>query len=254
MKKIFLFTTIIIFITFKTSFTYAQLNPLSIFTENNSCGIASDPTKNKCCNIQINLDNKNINDNLYSNIEQSQIDTMLKPPKEWYESLFNILINILDFEKTFIELTTSTNNVNPCLEGKPSTKNFNDPNCICQEYDYQTRILCDRYLNKPQDEKEHEQCIKCSEEKKGIWTAIGCVDGNFNKFITDFLLNIGVSLAGIISLFCIIYSAFKIQTSQGNSDKLKKAQEMLTSCIIGLVMIIFSVFILKLIGYSIFGF
>jgi len=42
-----------------------------------------------------------------------------------------------------------------------------------------------------------------------------------------------------------------MQSSQGNPEKLKKAQEMITSCIMGLMLIIFSVFILKLIGVNI---
>jgi hypothetical protein len=46
----------------------------------------------------------------------------------------------------------------------------------------------------------------------------------------------------------IIFSAFQIQISQGNPEKIKKAREMLTSFVIGLLVIIFSVFILRLIG------
>jgi len=42
-----------------------------------------------------------------------------------------------------------------------------------------------------------------------------------------------------------------MQSSQGNPEKLKKSQDMITSCIMGLMLIIFSIFILKLIGVDI---
>jgi len=61
----------------------------------------------------------------------------------------------------------------------------------------------------------------------------------------------GIGLAGLIALLCIIYAAFMIQISSGNPERIKKAQELLTSCIMGLMLIIFSVFILRLIGVDI---
>lgn len=113
-------------------------------------------------------------------------------------------------------------------------------------------VLCDYYLNKGIDTTEHEQCSKCySEDPKGVWTAIGCVRSDFAGFITYNVLGWGVSIAGLIAFACIIYSAFIIQTSSGNPEKLKKAQETLTSCIVGLLIVIFSIFILKVIGVDI---
>ena len=50
---------------------------------------------------------------------------------------------------------------------------------------------------------------------------------------------------------CIIYSAYLIQFSRGNPERIKKAREYLTSCIMGLLLIIFSIFILRLIGVDI---
>ena len=85
----------------------------------------------------------------------------------------------------------------------------------------------------------------------GVWSGIGCVKTNVREFIQDTLFRLGIGLAGGLALLCIIYSAFMMQTSQGNPEKLKKAQEMLTSCIMGLMLIIFSVLILRLIGVDI---
>ena len=73
---------------------------------------------------------------------------------------------------------------------------------------------------------------------------------NFKSIIEETVFGIGVGLAGGFSLLCIIYAAFMMQSSEGNPEKLKKAQEMITSCIMGLMLIIFSVFILRLIGVN----
>jgi hypothetical protein len=64
-------------------------------------------------------------------------------------------------------------------------------------------------------------------------------------------MTFGVGLAGIAAFLCIIYAAFILQTSRGNPERIKKAREYLTNCIIGLLIIIFAVFVLRLIGVDI---
>jgi hypothetical protein len=142
-------------------------------------------------------------------------------------------------------------NIEPCLIGYPTDPS--DPNCICLKDSQITptpieavKKLCEKYVNP----SEKSSCIDCS-IKGGVWTSLTCVYGDFSRFVTDILLGWGIGLAGIIALLCIIYSAFQMQTSQGNPEKTKKAQELLTSCIMGLMLIVFSVFILRLIGVSI---
>lgn len=98
---------------------------------------------------------------------------------------------------------------------------------------------------------EQASCLSCITDKKGIWTALGCIESDITKFIGNAILYWGIGLGGGFALLCIIYAAFMMQSSQGNPEKLKKAQEMITSCIMGLMLIIFSVFILKLIGVNI---
>ena len=82
-------------------------------------------------------------------------------------------------------------------------------------------------------------------------TAIGQVPvSNFGAFAT-FLLKWGLGVAGGISLLFILYSVFLITTSAGDPKKLQSGQEQLTSAIEGLLLIIFSVFLLQLIGVHI---
>lgn len=136
--------------------------------------------------------------------------------------------------------------VNPCISGNPSTFDYSDPSCVCKLQPATTMMLCDKYLK---DSKDYGNCVSCS--SSGVWTSIGCVKNNLNSFIGETVFGMGIGLGGGFSLLCIIYAAFMMQSSQGNPEKLKKAQEMITSCIMGLMLIIFSVFILKLIGVNI---
>jgi hypothetical protein len=87
----------------------------------------------------------------------------------------------------------------------------------------------------------------------GIDTAIGCIPvTDMNKFIS-FILRWAIGIGGGIAFLLILWSGFVIMTSQGNPERLKAGQELLTSALAGLIMLIFSVFILRIIGVDILG-
>lgn len=86
-----------------------------------------------------------------------------------------------------------------------------------------------------------------------VESAIGCIPvGNTNQFM-GWILGWAVGVGGGIAFLLIVYASFMIMTSQGIPDRLKAGQELLTSAISGLIMLIFSVFILKFIGIDILG-
>ena len=86
-----------------------------------------------------------------------------------------------------------------------------------------------------------------------IETAIGCIPvGNTNSFM-GWILGWAVGVGGGIAFLLIVYASFMVMTSQGDPARLKAGQELLTSAISGLIMLIFSVFILKFIGVDILG-
>ena len=136
-----------------------------------------------------------------------------------------------------------------------------DCKCVADPEQTEASAICNSYLNKkdmtaPQ-QKEIELCRKCFDPKKsggaeGYWSAIGCIKfGDWGTFFQENIFPLIIGFGGICVLLCIIFSAIAIQTSAGNPEKIKKAQQTLTSCITGLIMIIFAVFILRLIGVSI---
>lgn len=217
--------SLIIFLNY-TNLVFAKIDPTGVVIP---CGMAGAPDgSDKCCYIPpVNLPNApNVPD--------------LFGVKDKYNEIKNSL-----------EEFQQKNPTHPCIYGEPSTTNLADPSCKCILSITPTVIpavsdLCNKYLTG----KDQAYCIACA-SGGGIWTAIACVPLTIESFITDFVLRTGIGLAGIIALLCVIYAAFQMQASQGNPEKIKKAQELLTSCIMGLLLIIFSVFILRLIGVDI---
>lgn len=70
------------------------------------------------------------------------------------------------------------------------------------------------------------------------------------KFLS-FLLRWSIGIASGVAFILIIKASFQIMTSQGDMKKIQAGKELLTSAIMGLMLIIFSVFILRLIGVNI---
>ena len=149
-----------------------------------------------------------------------------------------------------------SNNSQACANGSvPSTKDPKDPNCSCIAAATNSTDKAGQLCNNIQNNQEKETCKSCmvsgGDKINCIWTAIGKVDTDLGKFIGEKLLTWGIGVAGGVAMLCIMYAAFMMQTSGGNAEQVKKAQQMLTSCITGLMLILFSVFILKLIGIDI---
>jgi hypothetical protein len=88
----------------------------------------------------------------------------------------------------------------------------------------------------------------------GINTAIGCIQalGSPEQFLSD-VLRWAVGIGGGIAFLLMVYAGFMIMTAAGNPERLKAGQELLTSAIAGLILLVFSVFILKFIGVDILG-
>lgn len=94
---------------------------------------------------------------------------------------------------------------------------------------------------------------RCKENtpQEGIQTALGCIPtANTTEFIAWFL-RWAIGIAGGIAFLLILFAGFQIITSSGDPEKLKAGRELLTSAIAGLILIIFSVFLLRLIGVEI---
>ena len=95
-------------------------------------------------------------------------------------------------------------------------------------------------------------CSTCMDDGLHAWTALGCIPTDPQQFIGQ-ILGIAVGIGGGIAFLLILFGGFQILTSAGNPEKLNAGKELITSAITGLLIIIFSLFILRLIGFNIFG-
>lgn len=100
------------------------------------------------------------------------------------------------------------------------------------------------------DTKKNE-CNRCM-DNSGAWTAIGCIQTQPSEFIKK-LLQFGIGIGGGIAFLLILFGGFQMMTSAGNPEKLNEGKELVSSAIAGLLMIVFSIFLLRLIGFSILG-
>lgn len=109
--------------------------------------------------------------------------------------------------------------------------------------------LCDQLTT---ENNYRGKCWECQNQKNGgIWSAIGCLPTDFSALINKYVFTTGVGIAGGIAFLYFLYGAFVILTSSGNAEKMEEAKQIITSSLAGLLLIIFSVFLLKTIGVDI---
>ncbi len=113
--------------------------------------------------------------------------------------------------------------------------------------------------NQIPDKTQQDACIACNEQNggtpttpKAIWTAVGCIPTTSEGIVSK-VVKLALGLAGTAALLMILAGAFMLSTSQGDTKRVGEAKELITSAVIGLLFIIFSVTLLQFIGVSIFN-
>lgn len=249
-KNVLLAIALLFAILFTPMVLYAQ--DISSNIPGISCGIANDVSgKDKCCNVPKAVDCSN-NKALVGVVNFASNLAAIIPGIGIISGNFN---NALDNCEKLKVFTDSNLSPDACISGEPSASDFTSPSCKCVDTKAtnpnQAMIdMCSKYLTSSINVNELKNCFNCA-NNNGMWTGMGCLPLDINTLITSFVLTTGIGIGGGFALLCIIYAAFMMQSSQGNPEKLKKAQEMITSCIMGLMLIIFSVFIMKIIGVNI---
>lgn len=250
MRRILFLFLVMFFALYVVPSTLAQTptNPLANIVP--KCGYAGEPNSNACCNVR-------------------DLSTEVKTPVQAMFGWIPIVGGLTsDAIGKIVDISISV----PAVDGMIGTFN---KGCFSGESklvpvdpkDPKSQSVC-RCIIKPPDKKnlqvsqickqyatgnEKDECVKCAEKTGGIMTALGCIKTDYVGFVQDFLLRIGIGLAGLISLATIIISAITIQTSGGDAEKISQAQDQIKASIFGLMLVIFSILILKIIGVNILG-
>lgn len=87
---------------------------------------------------------------------------------------------------------------------------------------------------------------------KEVSTGFGIVSTD-PKQLVNTVLTIAIGIAGGVAFLLIVYGGFRLAFSQGDPKAVQEAREIITSAIVGLLLVIFSVFLLNLIGIDILG-
>jgi hypothetical protein len=85
----------------------------------------------------------------------------------------------------------------------------------------------------------------------GVNTALGCLIAGDPKTFVGQILGWGVVVGGGISFLMLVFAGLQIVTSAGDPKRVKAAQELITSALSGLILIVISVILLNFIGVSV---
>ncbi len=87
----------------------------------------------------------------------------------------------------------------------------------------------------------------------GVQTAIGCVPVGNVTAMTAFALRWALGIASGVGFLMIIVAGYRYMTSKGDPTIVTSAKDLATAAVYGILMIIFSIFILRIIGINILG-
>ncbi len=95
-----------------------------------------------------------------------------------------------------------------------------------------------------------EQCNTCFDKEGSIWTAVGCIKSE-PKAIIESVVQIGVGVGGGIALLMTLIGGFLLTTSQGDPKRTQEGKDMITSSVIGIIFVLFSVVVLQFVGVTV---
>lgn len=104
-----------------------------------------------------------------------------------------------------------------------------------------------------EDGNPTEEPLDDEDQPRPLYTATGCVPVNDKQAFTAFMLTWAVGIGGGLSLLLFVYAGFLFLSSQGNPQRLRLAKTILGAAMTGIIMLIFSVTLLKIIGVNILG-
>ena len=93
-------------------------------------------------------------------------------------------------------------------------------------------------------------CSVCVAGSNGVATGLGCIPTDPAELVKWILCNAILMGGGIAFLLCL-WGGISIILAGGNPEKINEGKEIITSALSGLLFIVLSLFILRLIGVDI---
>ena len=113
---------------------------------------------------------------------------------------------------------------------------------------------CNQAVNpQPPDWNACRQClydVTGAEIKGNYYTVLGCFSTKPEKFVQS-ILSVVFGMAGGIAFMAVLYGSAVVLTSSGNPEKIQGGKDMIQNSIIGILIIVFSVFLLRIVGFDI---
>lgn len=147
--------------------------------------------------------------------------------------------------------TARCQNAPQCEESEPPTEIKAE--AVCERLKGQVEKACESTGESGCEYKGQEAYNKCENcfNKEKVWTAFGCIPTKFDDLMTEYILGYGIGIAGGIAFLLFLAGGYKIMFSQGVAESITEGKQMITSALIGLLVIVLSVFILEFIGVHI---
>jgi hypothetical protein len=122
--------------------------------------------------------------------------------------------------------------------------------------DYPGINSCEQISVDNPSRRKCDECMKLVgpaggvQKAEGTWTALGCLPTNPVSAVTG-LTKVGLGLAGLFTLIQIIYGAYELTFSRGDTKMVSQARKRITDSVLALLFIIFSITILRVFGVDI---
>lgn len=111
--------------------------------------------------------------------------------------------------------------------------------------------LCGKCVGQIEVPDDYDNCIACSLKEGYKWTVFGCLPASPGGFVQT-VLKVITSLVGGVAFLALLYGGGIILTSAGNPERLETGKSILLSAILGILLVVFAVFILQFLGVVVF--
>ncbi|MBI2029263.1 hypothetical protein HYT02_02525 [Candidatus Gottesmanbacteria bacterium] len=158
--------------------------------------------------------------------------------------LFILIFVTFSFDKVYAQTPTPIQSCDLCGWCKPgTTRPYDWPDCMQCLFptttipgDGSKPLANTKYPSHPETPKQ--------------WTVFGCLDVGAGGFVNQ-IYKLIIAFGSGFAFLAIIYGGFKVLTASGDPIQVSAGKHIIMGAISGILLIIFSIFLLRLVGVEI---